>query len=56
LASVAAENGPGGVAVGAERGVGVAEADPVGAVHKAVTWQASGSVGATVDRRRRVPQ
>jgi len=54
LASVAAKDGPGGAAVGAERGAGVAGADPVGAVHEAVARQAEpGGVGAAVDRRRR---
>ena len=49
-----AEDGPGGTAIGTERGAGVAGADPVGAVHVAVARQAEpGGVGAAVDRRRR---
>jgi hypothetical protein len=54
LASVAAEDSPGGAAVGAERGAGVAGADAVGAVHDSVARQAEpGGIGAAVDRRRR---
>lgn len=50
----AAEDGPRGAAVGAERGARVAGADPVGAVHEAVARQAEpGGVGAAVHRRRR---
>ena len=49
-----AEDGPGGVAGGAERGARVAGADRVGGVHEAVAGQAEpGAVGPAVHHRRR---